>query len=117
MEVPASATARPPTATTVPPTATGVPSTATAVPAAATMTPIVTAPTPVPSAPVPTIAPLVPTAVMVVSPEAIPQVEDEGGGCNNPAPVSKLTGAANAIILFGPLLFVGGYRGWRRRKS
>ena len=64
----------------------------------------------------PTVAPSIPTAVVLVSPEAIPQVEDEGGGCNNPSPVSKLTGAANAIMLFGPLLFVGGYRGWRRRK-
>jgi len=116
-KVPPTATSIPPTATKVPPRATSVPSTATAKPAAAPTKPAtVTVPTPVPTVPVPTIAPLVPTEVVVVSPEAIPQVEDEGGGCNNPSPVSKLTGAANAIMLFGPLLFVGGYRGWRRRK-
>jgi hypothetical protein len=115
-KVPPTATSVPPTATKVPPTATSVPPTATAKPAAAAKAPTVTVPTKVPATRVPTVAPSVPTAVVLVSPEAIPQVEDEGGGCNNPSPVSKLTGAANAIMLFGPLLFVGGYRGWRRRK-
>ncbi len=115
-KVPPTATSVPPTATKIPPTATSVPPTATAKPAAAAKAPTVTVPTKVPATRVPTVAPSVPTAVVLVSPEAIPQVEDEGGGCNNPSPVSKLTGAANAIMLFGPLLFVGGYRGWRRRK-
>ena len=115
-KIPPTATSVPPTATKIPPTTTSVPSTATAKPTEAAKAPTVTVPTEVPATRVPTVAPSVPTAVVLVSPEAIPQVEDEGGGCNNPSPVSKLTGAANAIMLFGPLLFVGGYRGWRRRK-
>ena len=112
-EVPPTSTPVPPEATEIPATATIVPPTVTAVPPVATMVPTIAAPTSVPPTAVPT-APLVPT-VNVVPPEATAEPEDEAGGCNNPAPVSKLTGAANALMLFGPLLLVGGYRGWRRR--
>ena len=117
-DVPPTATAVPPTATAVPPAATTVPPTGTAVPAVPTMIHTVSVPTPVPPVPVATTAPPVPTVIIAASPTIESEPEEEGGGgCNNPSPVSRLTGAANALMLFGPLLLVGGYRGWRRRKK
>tara|TARA_B100000686_G_scaffold226630_1_gene233931 strand:- start:125 stop:316 length:192 start_codon:yes stop_codon:yes gene_type:complete len=39
-----------------------------------------------------------------------------GGGCNKVGEVTKLNGAANALMMIAPLLMVAGYRGWRRRQ-
>ena len=45
-------------------------------------------------------------------------VEKESSrACNNASPVSAMTGATNSLMLFGPLLFVAGYGGYRRRKK
>ena len=43
--------------------------------------------------------------------------KESSSACNNASPVSAVTGATNSLMLFGPLLFVAGYRGYRRRKK
>ena len=43
--------------------------------------------------------------------------KESSSACNNASPVSAVTGATNSLMLFGPLLFVAGYGGYRRRKK
>ena len=43
--------------------------------------------------------------------------KESSSACNNASPVSAMTGATNSLMLFGPLLFVAGYGGYRRRKK
>ena len=114
-----------PAITAVP--ATAIPATATSVPATAVpATEVPTAePTAVPiAAPVqvpPTAVPLAPVVVVVTAtpepePDLTPVVED-AGGCNVPGPVTPITGAANALMLFAPLMLIGAYKGMKRRRG
>jgi hypothetical protein len=53
---------------------------------------------------------------VIVEKEVIREVPVEAsGGCNRANSVSALTGTTNSLMLFGPLLFIAGYRGYRRR--
>ena len=119
-----------PTQTPVPPTATNTPvpptATHTPVPATATSTPVPPAATPTrtPVPPTPTSTPVPPTPTpTTVPPTATPSAlvptptPESTGGCsstlgNTPA----LTGLANILLMFGPLVVVAGYRYRRRRK-
>ena len=72
--------------------------------------------------PQPTVAPVVVVVTATPEPTPIPiaaeESEEEGaGGCNAPGMVSPVTGAANALMLFAPLMLVAGYKGYRRRKE
>ena len=130
-------TAVPPTVvppTTIPPTV--VPPTAvppTVVPPTA-VPPTVVPPTAVPPTVVvpPTAVPLANLSTPTPTPRVVhyeesrhareasekEQVESSGGGgCNKVGEVTKLNGAANALMMIAPLLMVAGYRGWRRRQK
>jgi hypothetical protein len=114
----AAPTAQPdPTATNVPvPTATNVP----APTATSTPVPVVDKATAIP----PTAAPVVIVVTATPEPTQAPveaeveeEVEEGAGGCNAPGAVSPFTGAANALMLFAPLMFVAGYKGIRKRRN
>jgi len=122
-----------PTPTAVP--AQPGPTGATAVPATSTPVPVIEAPTEVPTvaplpAAAPTSVPIPPTAVppapapvvVVVTatpaPEpVVPPVVEETGSCNAPGAVTPITGAANALMMFGPLMLIGAYKGMKMRKK
>ena len=125
-----------PTETSVPPTATPVPPTATPVP---TNTPVPPTATPVPTntpvpptaSPSPTNTPVPPTATPVptntpVPPTAtpIPVVAETDDEEENGGPCSAVAGrigfghaTANMLMLFAPLLMLGGVKYARRRKD
>ena len=65
---------------------------------------------------IPTQTPVV--IVVTSTPEPVQEVpvQEPEGGCNSVGPVSPLNGAGNALMMFGPLLLLGGYRGWRKRR-
>lgn len=69
-----------------------------------------------PVAVVPTQTPV----ILVITPTAEPTEEidvgEPDGGCNSVGPVSPWNGAGNTLMLFGPLLLIAGYRGWKRKK-
>lgn len=117
-ETPVPPTATPvPTETPVPPTATPVPTdTPTPVPPTATPVPTDT-PTPVPptETPVPpTATPVPPTATPVV--EVQPE-EETSGGCLVASRITFGQAAANMLMLFAPLVMLGGAKYARRRKE
>ena len=101
----------PPTATVVPPTLVAGPPTATAVPPTAT--------------PEPTATP-VPTATLVPPPTAVPEVvvaetpdeEEEGGdgACSSTSGLPFGQSAANMLLLFAPVVMLGGARYARGRR-
>ena len=106
----------PPTATVVPPTLVAGPPTATAVPPTAT--------------PEPTATPVPPTATPVPPPTAVPEVvasaegedegEDEGNGaCSSTSGLPFGQSAANMLLLFAPVVMLGGakYARGRRRQD
>ena len=104
----------PPTATVVPPTLVAGPPTATAVPPTATPEPTAT--------PAPTATPVPPpTAVPeVVVAEAPEDEEEEGGGiCSSTSGLPFEQSAANMLVLFAPVVMLGGakYIRGRRRKD
>ncbi len=116
----------PPTATRVPPTATAtaVPptATATATPVPPTATPVPPTATPVPptATPVPpTATPMPPTATPVLAttpPE--PEPETSTGVCG--LPLGRITfgqAAVNMLVLFAPLVLLGGAKYSRRRRE
>ena len=115
--VPPTATPVPPTATPVPPTATRVPPTATPVPPTATPVPPTATPVPPTATPVPPTATPVPPAVVVVEPT--PQTEVPGGSCSSVAGISREHAAGNLLMLFAPLVMLGGakYAHSRRRRQ
>ena len=81
----------------------------------ATLVPPPTA-VPQPTASVPAVEPV----VLVVTATPDPSVEsgtneEASGGCNLPGPISFGTGAANTLMMVGPLLLVGALRGMSRR--
>ena len=102
----------PPTATVVPPTLVAGPPTATAVPPTAT--------------PEPTATPA-PTATPVPPPTAVPEVvvaetpedeEEEGGGiCSSTSGLPFEQSAANMLMLFAPVVMLGGAKYIRRRRK
>lgn len=107
------------------PSSEGVPPTV--LPPPATATPLVVptqAPaTVVPATPVPAAPVTAPPAPVVVVVTATPEPEaeepigvEESGGCNLAAPVAPLTGGANALMLFAPLLLIGAYKGMKISK-
>ena len=109
-----------PTATPVPPTETPVPTdTPTATPVPPTATPVPTdTPTPVP----PTATPVPPTATPVPTNTAIPVIEVEpeeepSGGCLVASRITFGQAAANMLMLFAPLVMLGGAKYARRRKD
>lgn len=117
--IPTSTPMPEPTDTPVPtqtPVPTPVPPTSTPVP---TQTPIPTR-TPVPtSTPAPTSAPApTPEPAQTEPPPAptAPPEESGAGGCFSAAGASPLTGAANALLLIGPLGLIAGLRSARRRR-
>ena len=104
----------PPTATVVPPTLVAGPPTATAVPPTAT--------------PEPTATPVPPTATPVPPPTAVPEVvvaetpdeeEEEGGGgaCSSTSGLPFGQSAANMLMLFAPVVMLGGARYVRGRRK
>ena len=107
-------TAVPPTATVVPPTLVAGPPTATAVPPTAT--------------PEPTATPVPPTATPVPPPTAVPEVvvaetpdeeeEEEGGdgACSSTSGLPFGQSAANMLLLFAPVVMLGGVRYARGRR-
>ncbi len=115
--VPPTATPVPPTATPVPPTATQVPPTATPVPPTATPVPPTATPVPPTATPVPPTATPEPPAVVVVEPT--PQTEVPGGSCSSVAGISREHAAGNLLMLFAPLVMLGGakYAHNRRRRQ
>jgi len=53
---------------------------------------------------------------VIVEKEVVKEVLVEtSGGCNRANSVSALTGTTNSLMLFGPLLLIAGYKGYRRR--
>tara|TARA_B100000586_G_C20033893_1_gene394503 strand:- start:60 stop:878 length:819 start_codon:yes stop_codon:yes gene_type:complete len=55
---------------------------------------------------------------VIVEKEVIKEVPVEASGsCNNRDSVSAFTGATNSLMLFGPLLLIAGYRGYRKRNK
>ena len=71
--------------------------------------------------PTPTEVSLPPTPVVLVV-TATPEVESVeekvgSGGCNSPSDVSGGTGTANALMLAAPLMLIGAYKGFNRRKK
>ena len=55
---------------------------------------------------------------VIVEKEVVKEVPVEASGsCNNRDSVSALTGATNSLMLFGPLLLIAGYRGYRKRNK
>jgi len=53
---------------------------------------------------------------LIVEKEVVKEVLVEtSGGCNRANSVSALTGTTNSLMLFGPLLLIAGYKGYRRR--
>ena len=117
-ETPVPPTATPvPTETPVPPTATPVPTeTPTPVPPTATPVPTET-PTPVPptATPKPTETP-VPTNTAVPVVEVEPE-EEPSGGCLVASRITFGQAAANMLMLFAPLVMLGGAKYARRRKE
>ena len=117
-ETPVPPTATPvPTETPVPPTATPVPTdTPTPVPPTATPVPTDT-PTPVPptATPKPTETP-VPTNTAVPVVEVEPE-EEPSGGCLVASRITFGQAAANMLMLFAPLVMLGGAKYARRRKE
>ncbi len=103
-------TAVPPTATTVPPTLVAGPPTATAVPPTATPEPTAT--------PVPTNTPVPPTATPVPVVAETPDEEEEGGGgiCSSTSGLPFEQSAANMLMLFAPVVMLGGAKYIRRRR-
>ena len=104
----------PPTATVVPPTLVAGPPTATAVPPTATPEPTAT--------PVPTNTPVPPpTAVPEVVVAETPDEEEEGGdgACSSTSGLPFGQSAANMLLLFAPVVMLGGarYARGRRRKE
>ena len=98
-----------PTQTPVPPTATP---TRTPFPPMATPTS-----TPVPPTPTPTLTPT--TVPPTATPSALvptPTPESTGGCSSTLGNTPALTGLANILLMFGPLVVVAGYRYRRRRK-
>ena len=119
-----------PTETPVPPTETPVPPTetptATPVPTdTPTATPVPPTATPVPTdtpTPVPPTATLEPTATPVPTNTAVPVVELEpeeepSGGCLVAGRITFGQAAANMLMLFAPLVMLGGAKYARRRKE
>lgn len=114
----------PPTATPVPtdtPTATPVPTdTPTATPVPPTATPVPTdTPTPVPptaTPPPPTATPL-PTNTPVPVVEAETEEDEPSGGCLVASRITFGQAAANMLMLFAPLVMLGGAKYARRRKE
>ena len=101
----------PPTATVVPPTLVAGPPTATAVPPTATPEPTAT--------PVPTNTPVPPpTAVPEVVVAETPDEEEEGGdgACSSTAGLPFGQSAANMLMLFAPVVMLGGVRYARGRR-
>ena len=105
-----------PTATPVPPTATLEP-TATPVPPTATPEPTAT-PVPPTATPEPTATsvPPTPTAEPVVV-EPTGEDEEGGGPCSSPSRLPFGESAANMLLLFAPLVMLGGVRYVRGRKQ
>ena len=104
----------PPTATVVPPTLVAGPPTATAVPPTATPEPTAT--------PVPTNTPVPPpTAVPEVVVAETPDEEEEGGdgACSSTSGLPFGQSAANMLLLFAPVVMLGGakYARGRRRQD
>ncbi len=53
---------------------------------------------------------------VIVEKEVIKEVPVEtSGGCNRANSISALTATTNSLMLFGPLLLIAGYKGYRRR--
>ena len=106
-------TSFPPTAT---PTQTPVPPTAT--PTRTPFPPMATpTSTPVPPTPTPTLTPT--TVPPTATPSALvptPTPESTGGCSSTLGNTPALTGLANILLMFGPLVVVAGYRYRRRRK-
>ena len=101
----------PPTATVVPPTLVAGPPTATAVPPTATPEPTAT--------PVPTNTPVPPpTAVPEVVVAETPDEEEEGGdgACSSTSGLPFGQSAANMLLLFAPVVMLGGARYARGRR-
>ena len=101
----------PPTATVVPPTLVAGPPTATAVPPTATPEPTAT--------PVPTNTPVPPpTAVPEVVVAETPDEEEEGGdgACSSTSGLPFGQSAANMLMLFAPVVMLGGVRYARGRR-
>ena len=101
----------PPTATVVPPTLVAGPPTATAVPPTATPEPTAT--------PVPTNTPVPPpTAVPEVVVVETPDEEEEGGdgACSSTSGLPFGQSAANMLLLFAPVVMLGGARYARGRR-
>ena len=101
----------PPTATVVPPTLAAGPPTATAVPPTATPEPTVT--------PEPTNTPVPPTATPVPVVAEIPEDEEEEGGngiCSSTSGLPFEQSAANMLVLFAPVVMLGGAKYIRRRR-
>ena len=107
-----------PTNTPVPPTATPQPPTATPEPTATAVPPTAT--------PEPTATPVPPTATPV-PPTAVPEVaatsegeddEDDGGGgiCSSTSSLPFEQSAANMLVLFAPVVMLGGAKYVRRRR-
>ena len=102
----------PPTATVVPPTLVAGPPTATAVPPTATPEPTAT--------PVPTNTPVPPTATPVPVVVETPDEEEEGGGggiCSSTSGLPFEQSAANMLVLFAPVVMLGGAKYVRRRRK
>ena len=113
--VPPTETPVPPTATPVPPTATPVPPTATPVPPTATPVPPTATPVPPTATPVPPTATPEPPAVVVVEPT--PETEaPPGGSCSSVAGLSREHAAGNLLMLFAPLVMLGGAKYARNRR-
>ena len=53
---------------------------------------------------------------VVVTKEVVKEVPVEASGaCNRANSISALTSTTNSLMLFGPLLLIAGYKGYRRR--
>ena len=72
---------------------------------------------PVPTQVMPTASPVVLVVTATPSGEVEPVESAGGGGCNAPTDVSGATGAANTLMLVSPLMFIGAYKGLRRRNK
>ena len=55
--------------------------------------------------------------VIIEVPVEVIVEKESSGACNRASSVPPMTGAINSLMLFGPLLFVAGYGGYRRRKK
>ena len=114
--VPPTATPEP-TATPVPPTATPVPPTATPVPPTATPVPPTATPVPPTATPEPTATPVPPTATpeLAVVDTTSEDEEDGGGPCSTTSRLPFGESAANMLLLFAPVVMLGGVRYMRGR--